>query len=109
MLVMAAFHAAGKTVEYSDLIAAAKGFVECHGGVAGIRKRYGDDKTFAVPILANAAMAGLVEWKEVGVLPFEAACVPQRFYHWLRLPVVSYAIPATGCDWPGEISFRPTH
>ena len=107
MLVMAAFHAAGKTVEYSDLIAAAKGFVECHGGVAGIRKRYGDDKTFAVPILANAAMAGLVEWKEVGVLPFEAACVPQRFYHWLRLPVVSYAIPALVAIGQAKFHFDP--
>ena len=59
-----------------------------------MRRRYGKDKTFAVPILANCAMAGIVPWKEVSALPFEAACVPQRFYHLLQLPVVSYAIPA---------------
>ena len=39
-------------------------------------------------------MAGIVPWKEVARLPFEAACVPQRFYNLLQLPVVSYAIPA---------------
>ena len=39
-------------------------------------------------------MAGIVAWKEVGAFPFEAACVPQRFYHLMRMPVVSYAVPA---------------
>jgi squalene-hopene/tetraprenyl-beta-curcumene cyclase len=62
--------------------------------VAGIRDRYGDDRTFSVPILANAAMAGLVPWREVSALPFEATMIPQRFFHWLQLPVVSYAVPA---------------
>ena len=39
-------------------------------------------------------MAGIVPWKEVSALPFEAACVPRRFYNLMQLPVVSYAIPA---------------
>ena len=72
----------------------ARQYIKEQGGIEGLRARYGVDKTFAVPILANCAMAGLVPWKEVAVLPFEAACVPQRFYHLLQLPVVSYAIPA---------------
>lgn len=63
-------------------------------GIQGIRKRYGKDKTFVVPILANAALAGLVSWKEVFPLPFELAALPHSFFRFLQLPVVSYAIPA---------------
>src|SRR5690606_3991872 len=51
-------------------------------------------KTFAVPILTNCALAGLVPWSEVSPLPFELACLPQSWYRFARLPVVSYAIPA---------------
>jgi len=62
--------------------------------VPGLRRRYGKDKTFAVPILTNCALAGLVPWREVSPLPFELACLPHALYRFLRLPVVSYAIPA---------------
>lgn len=94
LLVIAAAHACGRAAELSQPLAAAEAYVESQGGLAGLRQRYGKDKTFAVPILANAAMAGLVPWREVAALPFEAAWVPQKFYHLLQLPVVSYAIPA---------------
>lgn len=94
MLVVAAFHAAGRIEEFDREIQSAQNYIATQGGIAGLRQRYGKDKTFAVPILANCAMAGLVPWREVSALPFEAACVPQRFYHWMRMPVVSYAIPA---------------
>lgn len=98
MLVVAAFAAAEKVGLSTDSIAQAKAkakrYIATAGGIAALRRRYGKDKTFAVPILANCAMAGIVRWKEVSALPFEAACVPQRFYHLLQLPVVSYAIPA---------------
>ncbi|MEM7456603.1 MAG: prenyltransferase/squalene oxidase repeat-containing protein, partial [Planctomycetota bacterium] len=94
MLVIATLHAAGVEQEYEEQLAAAQKYVDSKGGIEGIRARYGEDKTFAVPILANCAMAGIVPWKEVSALPFEAACVPQRFYNLLQLPVVSYAIPA---------------
>lgn len=33
-------------------------------------------------------------WSEVSPLPFELACLPQSWYRFARLPVVSYAIPA---------------
>ena len=36
----------------------------------------------------------MVPWRKVPALPFELACLPQRWYHRLNLPVVSYAIPA---------------
>ncbi len=69
-------------------------YVNSNNGIQGIRDRYGKDKTFAVPILASCAMSGIVPWKEVAALPFEAACVPQRLYCLMQMPVVSYAIPA---------------
>lgn len=94
MLVVAALTAADRADAHSAAVASANAFIDARGGIDGLKKRYGKDKTFAVPILANCAMAGLVAWKEVSALPFEAACVPQRFYNWMRLPVVSYAIPA---------------
>lgn len=59
-----------------------------------VRQRYGKDRTFAVPILTMCALAGLVPWKEVPRLPFELACLPQSWYRFARLPVVSYALPA---------------
>jgi squalene-hopene/tetraprenyl-beta-curcumene cyclase len=64
------------------------------GEIDGLRRRYGKDKTFVVPILTNMAIAGLVPWKAVSALPFEAAVFPQSLYRWLQMPVVSYAIPA---------------
>src|SRR5262249_59174598 len=59
-----------------------------------IRRRYGKDPTFAVPILTTCALARLVSWDEVTPLPFELACFPQSWFRFLRLPVVSYALPA---------------
>ena len=96
MLVVAALTVATPHVEetFSSQIENAQRYIQSQGGIIGLRKRYGQDKTFAVPILANCAMAGIVPWKEVAALPFEAACVPQRFYNLMQLPVVSYAIPA---------------
>ena len=59
-----------------------------------VRARYGKDRTFSVPILMTCALAGLVEWREVPRLPFELACLPQSWFRFARLPVVSYALPA---------------
>lgn len=94
MLVNAAFHLAGENESYRDLLVRAESYIKEKGGIQGLRERYGKDKTFAVPILTNYALAGLVPWKKVSPLPFELACFPQSFYRFLKLPVVSYAIPA---------------
>ncbi|HYV37497.1 MAG TPA: prenyltransferase/squalene oxidase repeat-containing protein [Gemmataceae bacterium] len=59
-----------------------------------VRQRYGKDRTFSVPILTTCALAGLVSWDEVPPLPFELACFPQSWFRFLRLHVVSYALPA---------------
>jgi squalene-hopene/tetraprenyl-beta-curcumene cyclase len=94
MLAVAAFHLTGVPCKHADLLERAEAYIEQHGGIQGLKKRYGKDKTFAVPILANCAMAGIVPWSAVSALPFELSCFPQSFYRFLRMPVVSYAIPA---------------
>jgi len=94
LLVQAAFHLTGVPAKYQDLLERAEAYVEAAGGLAGLKKRYEGDKTFAVPILANCALADMVSWRKVSALPFELACLPQRWYNRLNLPVVSYAIPA---------------
>ncbi len=69
-------------------------YISDAGSLDGLRMRYGTDKTFVVPILTNLAIAGLIDWKLVPRLPFEAAVFPGRVYRFLKMPVVSYAIPA---------------
>ncbi len=61
--------------------------------------RYGKDRTFSVPILTMCALAGRLgegkeAWRRIIQLPFELAALPQKFFAALRLPVVSYALPA---------------
>jgi squalene-hopene/tetraprenyl-beta-curcumene cyclase len=94
MLAQAAFHLAGAAASHAAILARAEHYLQAQGGIAGLRRRYGKDKTFAVPILTNAALAGLVPWRDVAPLPFEMACLPHWLLGLVRLPVVSYAIPA---------------
>ncbi|WP_286177693.1 prenyltransferase/squalene oxidase repeat-containing protein [Rhodopirellula sp. JC639] len=69
-------------------------YLDQAGRLDGLRRRYGTDKTFVVPIMNNMAIAGLISWDQVAALPFEAAVFPQSMYRFLQMPVVSYAIPA---------------
>jgi squalene-hopene/tetraprenyl-beta-curcumene cyclase len=82
-------------------------YVEGQGKWEGLRRRYGKDKTFVVPILTNCALAGLVSWDEVPALPFEAAWLPQELYRWARMPVVSYAVPALVAIGQARFHFVP--
>ena len=107
MLARAAFHIAGDTSEYQHCLDRAEDYVARVGGIAAVRARYGKDKTFAVPILMTCALAGLADWSEVDALPFELACVPQRFFAALRLPVVSYALPALIAIGQARFTKRP--
>jgi squalene-hopene/tetraprenyl-beta-curcumene cyclase len=59
-----------------------------------IAARYGKDRTFSVPILMTLALGGRLGWENVMSLPFELAALPHQFFGALRLPVVSYALPA---------------
>jgi squalene-hopene/tetraprenyl-beta-curcumene cyclase len=60
---------------------------------------YGTDRTFSAPILTVLALTGKLgdaaeSWRFVPQLPFELAACPHRWFEWLNLPVVSYALPA---------------
>ena len=101
-LVWAAFGAARADAHFQPVVARA---VECLVRFAGsmenlvpaIEARYGKDKTFSVPITMALALSGRLGadgWKRVHPLPFELAALPRRFFGALRLPVVSYALPA---------------
>ena len=66
---------------------------------SAVNQQYGRDRSFSAPILTMCALAGRLgdseqAWKKVKPLPFELAMLPHRLYSWLRLPVVSYALPA---------------
>jgi squalene-hopene/tetraprenyl-beta-curcumene cyclase len=100
MLCRAALRITGAEKEYPGVLEKVEDYL---GSVAGklpqrraeaIRARYGADRTFSVPILMTCALARLVPWTEVPRLPFELACLPQSWYRFARLPVVSYALPA---------------
>ncbi|KAA6336036.1 Sporulenol synthase [termite gut metagenome] len=63
--------------------------------VTGILEYYGKDLTFSAPILVMCGLAGVItDWEAIPRLPFELSVVPQQLFRFLRLPVVSYAIPA---------------
>lgn len=94
MLVRAAIHLADAVEGREESLARVSAYIQSLGEVEGLRRRYGKDKTFAVPILSNCAIAGLADWKDVFPLPFELSVFPQSMYRFLQMPVVSYAIPA---------------
>ena len=99
MLCRAAFKLCGEK-EYAETIRRLEEYLTLKAGpgaarrAAAIRHRYGKDHTFSVPILMTCALAGLVRWEEVPRLPFELACLPQSWYRFAKMPVVSYALPA---------------
>ncbi len=87
---------------------AAQAYIDRAGGVKAVIARYDKDRTFSVPILTHCALAGLVDWSEVISLPFELACIPAKFYAAVRLPVVSYALPALIAIGQVRFHFRPS-
>lgn len=100
MLCRSAFHITGTAAQHGETLARYEMYLAENFGrtpeelAEAVRARYGKDRTFSVPILMTAALAGLVDWREVQALPFELACFPQSWFRFLRLPVVSYALPA---------------
>ena len=114
-----------------DWMLRAAGSLEPRPLARAISRRYGRDRTFSVPILTVLALAGLLGtdeagervpagrrsggsgrigsgWRHVPQLPFELAAVPPAFYRWLRLPVVSYALPALIAIGQARHRQRPT-
>jgi squalene-hopene/tetraprenyl-beta-curcumene cyclase len=50
----------------------------------------------------------MVPWKAVSSLPFEAAALPQSWYRFAQMPVVSYAIPALVAIGQSRFVHAPT-
>ena len=75
---------------------------------AAVTHVYGDDRTFAVPILTHCALAGRFGWEHVPVLPFELAALPHAWFKWVGLPVVSYALPALIAIGQAQHHHHPT-
>jgi squalene-hopene/tetraprenyl-beta-curcumene cyclase len=100
MLCRAALHLTGATARYPETLQRGEHWLAERYGhtpeefAEAVRQRYGKDRTFSVPILTTCALAGLVSWQEVPPLPFELACLPQSWFRFVRLHVVSYALPA---------------
>ena len=79
-----------------------------HQLATAIIRRYGKDRTFSVPILTHCALAGKMDWNRVPQLPFELAAMPPEWFATLRLPVVSYALPALIAIGQARHAHRPT-
>ncbi len=99
-LCWAAFSLAGKnrsTAAAEDWLRRTAGSLDPETLCRAIAARYGDDRTFSAPILMTLALTGRLgpdAWRLVPQLPFELAACPHQWFQWLRLPVVSYALPA---------------
>lgn len=87
----------------------AQAYIDQLGGLQdGLCRVYGKDLTFQVPIRMAAAWAGLIPWSQVDALPFELALAPRGLMGALRLPVVSYALPALVCVGLARHAQRPS-
>lgn len=91
----------GETINRAeDCVRAMVGSLDPDEISAAVVARYGKDRTFSVPILMTCALCGRLGpsreegWRRVPALPYELAVFPRRWYGALKLPVVSYALPA---------------
>ncbi len=106
MLCWSAFVAAKCPNQYEKTVANVETWLKKNAGglepeqlLKAANAQYGKDRTFSSPILTMCALAGRLNgtkdiWKLLKPLPFELAAIPNKFYKSLRLPVVSYALPA---------------
>jgi len=69
------------------------------GWMDEVLRYYGEDRTFSVPILVLCAACAPAEeageiWRRIPQLPHELGLLSHRWLGRLRIPVVSYALPA---------------
>jgi squalene-hopene/tetraprenyl-beta-curcumene cyclase len=105
-LCWAAFGAADEDQNFTETVKRAEGYLRRRAGginkeaiARAITSRYDNDRTFSVPILVTSALAGRFgrgaqAWSEIRSLPFELGTLPREWFGAMRLPVVSYALPA---------------
>ncbi|MGB0582852.1 MAG: squalene--hopene cyclase, partial [Limisphaerales bacterium] len=108
----------GADEEYAETVSRARewlrgkaGGISPHKLAEAITARYGKDRTFSVPILTMCTLGGRLGkdgWRYVIQLPFELAAFPQEMFAALRLPVVSYALPALIAIGQARHHHRPT-
>ena len=98
MLVVAALHASDRGIEFQDSIKQAESYIEAEGGIDGLRKRYGKDKTFAVPILANCAMSTKVKF----------VCRGRCGQISLHRPNTFFVLAKVYLDTPKQVLFLPS-
>jgi squalene-hopene/tetraprenyl-beta-curcumene cyclase len=94
ILVQAAFRLTGIPAKYSDLMARADQYVTSHGGVAALWRQFSNDEALIAAVMANAALADMVAWRQVPTLGFEAVCLPKRWQQRLPPPAAPQALPA---------------
>ncbi len=104
---------------HADNVRAAEAYlIKTFGGLtfesvkAGLLREYGKDLTFSVPLLSLATASGFFPdaahaWRNMPNFPFEAAILPESWFKFLNLPVVSYAIPALICVGLAQLKHRP--
>jgi squalene-hopene/tetraprenyl-beta-curcumene cyclase len=102
---------AGAAARGAAWLARAAGGVDAASLRRALDARYGKDRTFSVPILTALTISGRLGddgWRHVAQLPFELAAAPHAAFAWLRLPVVSYALPALIAIGQARHVNRPT-
>ncbi|HJQ79887.1 MAG TPA: prenyltransferase/squalene oxidase repeat-containing protein [Lacipirellulaceae bacterium] len=109
LLVRAAFRLTGIPAKYADLMVRADDYVEAQGGVGGLWRQFGNDKTFVTAILANCALAGMVPWQKVPTLPFELVCLPKRWLRHFPPPVARNSVPIFLAVGRAKQHHDPTH
>jgi len=106
LLCLSAFAISEEPQQHKQTIAKAQSWLTGFAGslepdvlAAAVNRQYGQDRSFSAPILTMCALAGILgspeeSWRLIKPLPFELAGCPHQLFKWLRLPVVSYALPA---------------
>ena len=105
-LCWASFNAADESRGYAQTVNRAEDYLRrATGGIdreaitRAVTARYGNDRTFSVPILVTCALSGSFgrgaeAWRDIRPLPFELGALRREWFGAMRLPVVSYALPA---------------
>jgi squalene-hopene/tetraprenyl-beta-curcumene cyclase len=109
VLVQAAVRMTGVPAKFADLMVRGDEYAAAQGGVSGLRRYFARDKTMVAPILANCALAGTIPWRQVPTLPYELACLPQRFGTYFPPPVVRQALPVFVAVGRAKFHHDPPH